>query len=229
MSESNILILEDDLTMASELKLFLDSQNYSCDLVHDGYSLFERDLQKYCLFILDINVPNLNGIQVCEKIRAQDPSTPILMLTAYGAVSDKVTAFNCGADDYLVKPFHFIELVARLKALLRRSVSASPDQTHRYQVEDLVLNTENMTVERGGRPITLTPKEYKLLELLVKANGQTLSKQLITSKVWDMNFDTGTNTIEVYINFLRSKIDKGFDVKLIHTRPGYGYFLKRAE
>jgi DNA-binding response OmpR family regulator len=229
MSGNKILILEDDETMASELKLFLKIQGYECDTINDGLLLFEQDLKKYCVFILDINVPTINGIDVCKMLRENDKLTPILMLTAYSDVSNKVTALDNGADDYLVKPFHFDELLARLKALLRRSATVESEADVVHTVEDLVLNTADMTVSRGGKAISLTPKEYKLLELLVLSKGQTLSKQFITSKVWDLNFETGTNTIEVYINFLRSKIDKGFDVKLIHTRPGYGYFLKRID
>ncbi len=228
MAIANILILEDDVTMASEVKLFLNSQDFECQIVDDGGLLFKEDLSRFNLFLLDINVPTYNGMQVCKKIRDYDKTSPILMLTAYGAISDKVKALEFGADDYLVKPFHFEELLARIKALLRRS-KVDDENDLIYKVEDLLINTTQMSVTRSDKKIALTPKEYKLLELLAASNGRVVSKQLIASKVWDANFETGTNAIEVYINFLRSKVDKGFDHKLIHTKPGYGYYLKRLD
>lgn len=228
MSLAKILLLEDDTTMASEVKLFLENQGYECCVVHDGALLFKEDLKQVDLYLLDINVPTYNGMQVCKKIREYDKASPILMLTAYGAVADKVKALEFGADDYLVKPFHFEELLARIKALLRRS-KAGDENDITYKIEDLLINTTQMSVSRGDKKISLTPKEYKLLELLAASNGRIVSKQLIASKVWDANFETGTNTIEVYINFLRSKVDKGFGHKLIHTKPGYGYYLKRLD
>lgn len=223
-----ILILEDDIKMASELKLFLTHKGFECDVVHDGESFFKFDLELYSLYILDVNVPLLNGIDVCKRIRKENKVSPILMLTAYSSVSYKVKALDYGADDYLVKPFHLDELLARIKALIRRtSLTANEPATTIYEVEDLIINTATMQAVRAGKDLLLTPKEYQLLELLAQLNGEIVSKQTIAEKVWGINFDTGTNTIEVYINFLRSKVDKEFDVKLIHTRPGYGYYLKR--
>jgi DNA-binding response OmpR family regulator len=228
MSVTRILILEDDTTMAAEVASYLVNQGYSCRVVYDGALLFKEDLTQVDLYLLDINVPTYNGMQVCKKIREYDKTSPILMLTAYGAVSDKVKALEFGADDYLVKPFYFEELLARIKALLRRSKVIDENELI-YKVEDLLINATQMSVTRGDKKIALTPKEYKLLELLAASNGRIVSKQLIASKVWDSNFETGTNAIEVYINFLRTKVDKGFDHKLIHTKPGYGYYLKRLE
>ncbi|HEX8377160.1 MAG TPA: response regulator transcription factor [Pedobacter sp.] len=224
-----ILILEDNVKMASELKLFLSNKGFECDVIHDGGSFLKQGLPQYDLYLLDISVPLLNGFEVCKKIREENKQSPILMLTAYGSVSYKVQALDYGADDYLVKPFHLDELLARIKALMRR-VSMPLATTHDvvYQIEDLVINASTMRVNRGGKELQLTPKEYKLLELLAQAQGRTISKQTIAEKVWDINFDTGTNTIEVYINFLRNKIDKDFDLKLIHTRPGYGYYLNKS-
>jgi len=181
------------------------------------------------LYILDINVPSLNGIEVCKRIRETDQTTPVLMLTAYGGVEDKVQALEHGADDYLVKPFHLVELLARIKALLRRGKSPQQASETVFTIEDLVINVTEMRVHRAGKEIMLTPKEYKLLELLAYAKGRTVSKQTIAEQVWDLNFETGTNTIEVYISFLRNKIDKGFDTTLIHTRPGFGYYLKETK
>ena len=170
----------------------------------------------------------MNGLDVCKKIRETDRHTPILMLTAFGEVNDKVDALNKGADDYIVKPFHFDELMARINALLRRSGQQHTDPDAFIQIDDLVINTSQLTVSRAGKNIELTPKEFKLLELLAQAKGRPVSKQTISEQVWDINFDTGTNTIEVYVNFLRNKIDKGFSTKLIHTRPGFGYFMKAS-
>jgi len=196
-------------------------------VVYDGLVfLKQQKIKEYQLYILDINVPSLNGIEICKKIREEDKTTPILMLTAYSAIDDKVEALNYGADDYLVKPFHFEELNARLKALFRRTAGANSAEAITYKIADLELFPDEMKVSRAGNPINLTPKEYKLLELLIKSKGRTVSKQTIAEDVWDINFETGTNTIEVYINFLRNKVDKGFEKKLIHTRPGYGYYLK---
>lgn len=222
-----ILLLEDDYKMSQEIQQYLNNQSYHCDVVYDGLVfLKQQKLNDYQLYILDINVPSLNGIEICKKIREEDKTTPILMLTAYSAIDDKVEALNYGADDYLVKPFHFEELNARLKALLRRTGANIESEDLSFKIADLEMFPLEMIVCRAGVPINLTPKEYKLLELLIKSKGRTVSKQTIAEDVWDINFETGTNTIEVYINFLRNKIDKGHDKKLIHTRPGYGYFLK---
>ncbi len=223
----NILLLEDDIKLAAELSHFLTAESYNCDIVHDGLLFFRQAVsKKYHLYVLDINVPGMNGIEVCKKIRVLDALTPVLMLTAYSGLQDKVKALNFGADDYLVKPFHLDELLARVKALLRRGGNPQKSDSKTYEVGDLVIDAGEMRVRRAGKEITLTPKEYKLLELLAMSAGKTVSKQTIAEEVWDINFETGTNTIEVYISFLRNKIDKGFATPLIHTRAGYGYYLK---
>ncbi len=222
-----LLILEDDHKMAAELRLFCNNRGYHCELMYDG-SMFLKQLEaaQYDMYILDVNVPVISGLEVCKKVRENDTSIPILMLTAYGAVEDKVNALGVGADDYLVKPFHLEELFARINALLRRSNQSKAEEKQLFIVDDLIINTSTSKVARAGKEIVLTPKEYKLLELLASADGQTVSKQTIANKVWDINFETGTNTIEVYINYLRKKVDKGFDKSLIHTRAGFGYYLK---
>ena len=223
----NILLLEDDPKLANEIRQYFLAKNNQCDIAYDGQAVFKLiPANKYDILILDINVPEINGLEVCRKIRVEDKATPILMLTAFGDVNDKVDALNIGADDYLVKPFHFDELIARINALIRRSGQQQTDPDDLITIDDLTINTSQMTVDRNGRAIELTPKEFRLLELLARAKGRPVSKQTISEQVWDINFDTGTNTIEVYINFLRNKIDKGHDEKLIHTRPGFGYFLK---
>ena len=226
----NILLLEDDLKLAAEVRQFLQKQGFGCTNVYDGQVFFkEANLDQYDLYLLDINVPSISGLEVCRRLRERDPRTPILMLTAYGAVSDKVQALNYGADDYLVKPFHLEELLARTKALLRRSQQPQLQEDQVIEIADLRINTTDMKVHRAGKEIALTPKEYKLLELLGKQKGRTVSKQTIAEQVWDLHFETGTNTIEVYISFLRNKIDKGHDTPLIHTRPGFGYYLKETK
>ena len=222
-----ILLLEDDPKLANEISQYFISKGFDCDVAFDGLVLLKQRKQaSYDIYILDINVPSMNGLQVCQQIREEDKSTPILMLTAFGDVSDKVEALYLGADDYMVKPFHFDELLARINALLRRSGRPQTEAEEIIVVEDLTINSSQMMVTRADKEIELTPKEFKLLELLAKAKGRPVSKQTISEEVWDINFDTGTNTIEVYINFLRNKVDKGHAVKLINTRPGFGYYLK---
>jgi DNA-binding response OmpR family regulator len=221
----SILLLEDDKKLASEICLYLQNQEFNCHVVNDGsksVELFSK--QHFDLLILDISVPGLSGIEVCTKIRSMNNDVPILMLTALEEVNVKVNALESGADDYLVKPFHFEELFARVKALMRRYKLANNDNEN-ILIKDLEINVDAMQVKRAGKQILLTPKEYKLLLALAKANGKTISKQTIAEEVWNINFETGTNTIEVYINFLRNKIDKDFEEKLIKTRPGFGYYL----
>jgi DNA-binding response OmpR family regulator len=216
--------------MAEELKKFLNNQGQECDVVYDGSIFFKQlNIASYDIYILDINVPSLNGLEVCKRIREKDGRIPILMLTAYSAVEDKVQALEYGADDYLVKPFHLDELMARIKALLRRGITPQKEAEIVYEIADLTINATEMTAQRSGKTIALTPKEYKLLELLASAKGRTISKQTIAEQVWDIHFETGTNTIEVYISLLRNKIDKGFEYPLIHTRPGYGYYIKETK
>ena len=224
---SNILLLEDDPVLSQEIKSFLNHNNLQCDCIYDGHFVQRQFLLKnYDCVILDINVPGINGIQVCNNIREKNKQIPILMLTAFGEVSDKVSAFNNGADDYLVKPFHFDELLVRLKALLRRK-EIPQSKSNQIFIADLVICIDEICVTRNGIDINLSPKEFKLLTILAKANGRVLSKSQIAEELWDYHIETNQNTIEVYINFLRKKIDKDFETKLIHTKVGYGYYLKK--
>lgn len=220
------LLLEDDLVLSKEISIFLSTREIECDTVFDGELFFRQQRQNpYDLYLLDINVPKMNGLDVCKAIRESDKTTPILMLTAYGDIQDKSDAFGLGADDYLVKPFHFEELFLRISSLFRRS-KHSQNSDELIVIEDLVINTTAMTATRKGERLDLTPKEYQLLLLLARAKGRILSKQTIAEQVWDIHFDTSLNTIEVYINFLRKKVDKNHESKLIQTRPGFGYYLK---
>ncbi len=219
------LLLEDDLILSKEIISFLNSMKIECDAVFDGEVFFrQQKLDIYAIYLLDINVPKLNGLDVCKKIRETDKSTPILILTAYRDIQDKMDAFNIGADDYLVKPFHFDELYIRIMALLRRS-TIPQEKKDLIIIKDLEINTNDLKVKRNGYVIELTPKEYQLLLILAKANGRILSKQAISEQLWDVHFESNLNTIEVYINFIRKKIDKGHAEKLILTRPGYGYYI----
>jgi DNA-binding response OmpR family regulator len=170
-------------------------------------------------------MPGMNGIALCRELRKTHPYLPILMLTALGSIDDKVTGLNSGADDYLLKPFHFKELLARIEALLRRGSTPSVNQ-HILSFADITIDTSSKVVQRDGTSIELTAKEYSLLELFLKNPNRLLSRQYIAENVWDITFDTGTNVIDVYINFLRKKIDKGFETRLIHTKIGMGYILK---
>ncbi|MBU1822253.1 MAG: response regulator transcription factor [Bacteroidetes bacterium] len=222
---NKLLLLEDDIILSREISAFLKSKDFTCECVFDG-DLFFRQLnrEKYDMHLLDVNVPKMNGLDVCKKIRETDGSTPILILTAYGEIQDKFDAFERGADDYLVKPFHLDELYIRIMAMLRRSARPQ-ERNDLITIQDLEIDLTEMKVKRADQSIELTPKEYQLLVLLAKAKGRTLSKQTIAEQIWDIHFETNLNTIEVYINFLRKKIDKDHPQKLIHTRSGYGYFM----
>lgn len=224
-----LLLLEDDFILSKEIKEFFLSKGVSIDTVFDG-DLFFKQLRNttYDIFLLDINVPKINGLDVCKKIRENDKNTPILMLTAFGEIDDKIDAFQKGADDYLVKPFHLEELYVRSLALFRRK--ETPQNTKEIiEIGDLNIDVTEKIVRRSNETINLTPKEFKLLLILSNANGRTVSKQQIADELWDYHIETNQNTIEVYINFLRTKIDKKFDKKLIHTKIGYGYYLKEED
>lgn len=217
------LLLEDDAVLSREIKDYFQSKDIVIETVFDG-DLFFKQIKNntYDIYLLDINVPKINGLDVCQKIRETDTNTPILMLTAFGEIDDKVDAFQKGADDYLVKPFHLEELYIRSQALFRRKVH--PQNTQEIvQIDDLLINITEKFVTRNNENIKLTPKEFKLLQILSNANGRIVSKQQIADELWDYHIETSQNTIEVYINFLRAKIDKSFNTKLIHTKIGYGY------
>lgn len=224
-----ILLLEDDFTLSKEISAFINSKELECYPFYDGSLLLKKYLpEQYDLIILDINVPGTNGIEVCKSLRKIDQKTPIIMLTAFSDIEDKLASFDNGADDYLVKPFHFEELYARMLSLLRRK--EIPQQTQKkIIIDDLEILEDEMKVFRSGEEIKLTPKEFKLILILAQAKGKTLSKQFIAEKLWDYHIETNQNTIEVYINFLRKKIDKEQKVKLIHTKIGYGYYLNDHE
>jgi len=220
-------LAEDDVKIASLVKSGLEEHNYSVTTIADGFmALYTFKEEHFDLIILDVMMPGMNGIEVCRLLRETNKDVPILMLTALGSVDDKVLGLSSGADDYLVKPFHFKELIARIEALLRRLQPVSTQQKNTLSFEDIVLDTYSKTVKRGEKDITLTAKEFTLLELFLKNPNRLLSRQYIAENAWDISFDTGTNVIDVYVNFLRNKIEKGFERKLIHTKIGMGYVMK---
>jgi DNA-binding response OmpR family regulator len=225
-TDNKILIIEDEPKVAAFIKLGLEESGFECKNAYDGLmgrKMFETG--NFTLIILDLNLPYLNGIELCQEIRRIDQKIPIIMLTALGTTEDKLKGFDSGADDYLVKPFEFKELLARIRALLKR-VSTKKSEGNVLHFHDLSVNLDTYEVSRGGRKISLTQKEFALLLYLLRNKGKVVSRSEIAENVWDINFDTGTNIIDVYVNFLRKKIDKDFPEKLIHTQTGFGYIMK---
>jgi two-component system copper resistance phosphate regulon response regulator CusR len=223
-----ILLIEDEQRVAAFIQKALEENNYQVDVSRDGAEAVKQFPNKpYDLIILDVLLPHLNGVEVCRYIRQKDKNIPILMLTALSSIDDKVKGLNTGADDYLVKPFHVKELLARIEALLRRKKNDDIDNT--ITLGDITLDTHSNTTERAGRKITLTTKEFALLELLMRNPNKILSRQVIAKTVWGIEFDTGTNVVDVYVNYLRNKIEKGFNSKYIHTVIGKGYIFKTEQ
>lgn len=225
----NILVIEDEQKVAAFLKNGLEEQGYRIDLAYDA-TMGERLAMnnEYQVILLDVIIPGMNGLQLCKKIKEVKPLVPILMLTALGTTDDKVSGFDAGADDYLVKPFEFKELLARIKALTKRTQNITQEKQEEeiLSVSDLQLNLAKKVALRGGKVISLTAKEFSLLEYLMRNKGRVLSRVDIAEKVWEVTFDTGTNVVEVYFNILRKKIDKDFPNKLIQTRIGLGYVIQ---
>jgi two-component system copper resistance phosphate regulon response regulator CusR len=230
MDDIRILIVEDEAKVANAIQQGLQENNLQADVAYDGLMGKKMALSgKYQLIILDLNLPQLNGYEVCKEIRQHNVRVPIIMLTALGAMEDKIQAFDTGADDYMVKPFDFRELLARVQVFLKRSASNLLQGSQQIlKVADLEINDSSKTVKRAGQQIELTAREFSLLVYLVRNKGRVVSRADIAEKIWDITFDTGTNVIDVYVNFLRKKIDKGFEPKLIHTRQGMGYVLKES-
>ncbi len=224
-NDKQILVVEDDPKLGPLIQNELIENGFQATLAKDGREAVARFGQgNYSIVILDINLPYINGWDLCKHFRGINKSIPIIMLTALGELQDKMDAFEKGADDYLVKPFHFTELLARIKVFLKRNeINANP--VVKLKIGDLEMDITEKKVTREGIPISLTVKEFALLELLMRNEGKVISKSEIAEKVWNINFDTGTNTIEVYINFLRNKIDKPFKKAMIQTKTGFGYFI----
>jgi heavy metal response regulator len=219
-----ILVVEDEEKVASFIRKGLMEEHYAVDVALDGEEgLSMAQLSPYDLLILDLMLPKLDGYRLLQRLRSDGVEIPVLVLTARDGVGDKVRGLDLGADDYLTKPFAFAELLARVRALLRRG---KPQRLPILKVADLTLDPATRRVARGGSPIELTAKEYALLEYLMRHTGQVLTRTMISEHVWDQTFDSYTNVIDVYVNYLRKKIDQGFEPKLIHTVRGVGYSLR---
>ena len=220
---AKILVIEDEVRVSQLLKRGLEESDHVvnvADCVSIGLNLFENN--SYDIVVSDVLLPDGSGFEVCRKIREKSESIPILMLTALGTTDDKLEGFHSGADDYMVKPFDFRELDARIHILLKRK---PPSPNDKMKIADLTINLKTKSVHRGDVHITLTPKEYNLLLFFVHNHSRVISRTEIAENVWNTHFDTGTNFIDVYINYLRKKIDKNFSPKLIHTKPGMGFIF----
>lgn len=224
-----ILVIEDDPRLSRSLCEQLEAEGYATLPVFDG-TMARHAIQgrKHDLVLLDLGLPEVDGATLCQEIRARDRNTPVLILTAFGDLDAKLNAFQTGADDYLVKPVHFQELLAKIKVFLKRAES-HPLQVEHICVADLRIDLQRKAVERAGRPIELTPKEFNLLTCLARNQGRVLSKDDLAEQVWGDEYGVSPNTIEVYISFLRGKVDKGHDRPLIHTRHGFGYTMADRE
>jgi heavy metal response regulator len=219
-----ILLVEDDRKVASFIRKGMEEEGYAVDVAADGETGLQMGLDRlHDLVILDVMLPEKPGFQVVRELRQAKVATPVLMLTSRDTIEDKVQGLDAGADDYLTKPFAFAELLARVRALLRRGSDA---RAPKLQVADLILDPATRSVARGGQPITLTNREFALLEYLMRNTGRVLSRTMIADHVWDYNFDSGTNVIDVYVNYLRKKVDADRELKLLHTVRGAGYVLK---
>jgi len=222
-----VLLVEDEKKIADTLAKGLRELDYLVDIAYDG-KIGERlfNSSKYDIVITDINLPGINGYELCRRIRNCNQHVPLMMLTALGATDDKVEGFDCGADDYLVKPFEFKELLVRIRALLKRAGNPRLPSGNILKVADLELNTDSKLVGRNNREINLTAKEFQLLEYFMRNRNRVVSRADIAVNVWDLDFDTRTNVIDVYVNFLRKKIEQGGEARLIHTQVGMGYIMK---
>ncbi len=223
-----ILLVEDDPKISSFIKIGLESIDYTVDVAYDG-PIGEKlaTSRKYDVIILDVVIPGISGFELCKNIRNKNILTPVIMLTSLDSIDDKLRGFNCGADDYLVKPFSFQELLARIRALKRRTREEMGKSV--LKVAGLEIDSVTRKVRRDGKEINLTATEYKILELLMENKDKVFDRIVIAEKIWGFTFNTGTNTIDVHINSLRKKIDKDFDKKLIHTKKGFGYLLSEED
>jgi two-component system, OmpR family, copper resistance phosphate regulon response regulator CusR len=227
MDERKILLVEDEQKIANALKLGLTEAGYYAEVAYDGligWKIFQA--HSFDLVVLDINLPGMNGYDLCKNIRNKNSQVPIIMLTALSALSDKIEGYDAGADDYILKPFEFKELLMKIRVLLKRTVNQNIPTGSLLKAADLEMNLDTKEVKRGETSINLTAKEFQLLEYLMRNKNRVVSRSDIAVNVWDIDFDTNTNVIDVYINYVRNKIDKKFDRKLIHTQVGMGYILK---
>lgn len=225
-----ILVVEDDQRVAELIQRGLQENNFEIDLAYDGLSGKKLSEQiEYDLVISDIILPKMDGLELCQHLRSTQPDLPIIMLTALGTTDDKVGGFDAGADDYLVKPFEMRELLVRIRALLNRNQKSKQQSGNVLKYADLEMNLFTKIVKRNNTEINLTPKEFNLLKFMMENPERVLSRAEIAEKVWNTHFDTGTNFIDVYINYLRKKIEKNFNSKLIHTKSGMGFIMMSYE
>ena len=227
MEERRILLVEDEQKIADTLKFGLAENGYEVDVAYDG-NIGKRmsESSTYNLVVLDINLPGINGYELCRSIRNNNPHIPVIMLTALSALNDKIEGYDAGADDYIIKPFEFKELLMKIRVLLRRTASQQVPMGNVLKAADLTMNLDSKEVQRGTKMINLTAKEFQLLEYLLRNKNRLVSRADIAINVWDIDFDTNTNVIDVYINYVRNKVDKPFEQKLIQTQVGMGYILK---
>ncbi|HEX4036770.1 MAG TPA: response regulator transcription factor [Acidobacteriaceae bacterium] len=227
-AERRILIVEDDIALADFLSAELESQQFAVELLHDGEEALRAlgENQPYDLLILDLNLPRLDGISLIRKMRPEHPRLPLLVLTARSQVEDKVTAFQSGADDCLTKPFSLAELLARIQALLRRNSGLVPNCS---QIGDLTLLRDERRVERNGRRIELTPREFAILEVMMRNAGHPVSRATLLREVWNMPAEPSTNIVDVYMKYVRDKVDRPGERRLTHTIRGFGYELRDAD
>lgn len=227
MDERRILLVEDEQKIADTLKLGLTEDGYYVETAYDGnigWKLYQQ--HGFDIVILDINLPGMTGYELCKRIRNRNAQIPVIMLTALSSLNDKIEGYDAGADDYIIKPFEFKELLMKIRVLLKRTTQQNVPVGTILKADDLEMNLDNKQVKRGDTVISLTAKEFQLLEYLMRNKNRVVSRSDIAVNVWDIDFDTNTNVIDVYINYVRNKIDKKFDRKLIHTQVGMGYILK---
>ena len=227
MDERRILLVEDEQKIADTLKFGLAENGYMVDVAYDGsigLKLFEQQL--YHLVVLDINLPGINGYELCKMIRQHNAQIPVIMLTALSTLNDKIEGYDAGADDYIIKPFEFKELLMKIRVLLKRTLNQQLPAGNVLRAGDLEMNLDSKEVKREDTVIHLTAKEFQLLEYLLRNKNRVVSRADIAINVWDIDFDTNTNVIDVYINYVRNKVDKPFAEKLIQTQVGMGYVLK---
>ena len=227
MEDRRILIVEDERKIADTLKMGLTENGFEAEVAYDGKIGYQLLVSRnFDLVILDINLPGMNGYDLCKSIRYRNKNTLVIMLTSMSSLEDKIEGYDAGADDYLVKPFEFRELLLKIRALLKRTTGQTEPVGNLLQAADLEMNLDNKEVHRAGKRIKLTAKEFQLLEYLMRNKNRVVSRADLAINVWDVDFNTNTNVIDVYISYVRNKVDKDFEQKLIQTHVGMGYILK---
>ena len=227
MDDRKILIVEDERKIADTLKMGLAENGFEVEAAYDGKIGYQLLMSRnFDLVILDINLPGMNGYELCKAIRCRDKSMLVIMLTSMSSLDDKIEGYDAGADDYLVKPFEFRELLLKIRALLKRTPGQTVPVGNLLKAADLEMNLDNKEVHRAGKRIKLTAKEFQLLEYLLRNKNRVVSRADLAINVWDVDFNTNTNVIDVYISYVRNKVDKDFEHKLIQTHVGMGYILK---